>query len=407
MPSDVVSLPRLAVISEVIPESAYAGSLLLQRLFATYPADRLLVVGPKPQTISATLPCRYLEFVQPGTRLYRSRFAPLVRSLETYGAFPQPRIPSAARRELDRFAPQGVVSVMQTQACFRLAQRTARRLRIPLHLIVHDLPEALEPVYRWAAGKQHANNGTVYRAAANRFCISDAMVEHCAAHYRADGTVLYPNRSDDLAPRAVEEAGRLRQGETLTIGYAGTLAYGYGETLARLARDLPGSRCRLRLYTKESPEWATSDAVDWVGYAAAAQTWDRVKTECDAVVLPYSWNESDKQDLYRTHFPSKLPEYLQLGLPVLILGPPHATGVRWGLRNPDAAETVAADDPARWRAALDHLRTTPSRRTALAEGGVRAGARDFDPDLIRERFLRTLQQSVDVDRTSNPRAESR
>jgi hypothetical protein len=97
--------------------------------------------------------------------------------------------------------------------------------------------------------------------------------------------------------------------------------------------------------------------------------------------------------LYETHFPSKLTEYLALGMPTLITGPAYATGVRWGLRHPHAAVTLADERPEQLLDALAALRDHAARRQQLASGALSAGERDFNPVHIRGRFLDTLRSA--------------
>jgi glycosyltransferase involved in cell wall biosynthesis len=382
------ALPKVLVLSQTVPETIYAGSIVVLRMLRDYPRDKLLVVGPRVQPASETLPCRYVELSQPANRIFRTRFARLARSLDAFGLFPAPRLNVKVRAEIDQFAPDVVVTVMQVQPYYRLAWQTARARNLPVVLIVHDLPQEFEPVYGWAAHKQHCVNAAVYREAFRRLCVSPEMADHLRAEFGTPGDVLYPIRSDDLACRPLDDSYRLRVPNVLTIGYAGGLAYGYGEALSRLFFELVPTETQLRLYTKERPTWADPARVEWIGYAASAEeTWARIQRECDIVILPYSWTEPAMQALYRTHFPSKLPEYLALGMPVLIIGPDYATGVRWGLMNPNAAETVTVNDPTTWRAALERLRSDPQHRKKLAAGGLAAGRKHFEPHTIRAAFL--------------------
>ena len=118
------------------------------------------------------------------------------------------------------------------------------------------------------------------------------------------------------------------------------------------------------------------------------RAWDAVKAECDAVILPYAWESAvDDTELYRTHFASKLPEYLALGMPVITMGPAYATGMRWANRNPSATLSLTENQPSQWTSALAQLRESSERRIALARAALEAGARDFDPAAIRRQFL--------------------
>lgn len=384
--------PRVLVLSQVIPETRFAGSVVLYRLFQGFSADSLLVAGPRPQADSEILGCQYVELPPRMQRLTRTRLARLLRSLQATNLVPGVQCGAEAQAAIETFEPEVVVTVMQTQAYYKLAYEYARRRGIPLVLIVHDLAEKFEPVYRWAAVPQRRQNAVVYRQAAARLCVSPQMAAHLNQKFGAPGDVLYPNRSEDLTPRAAEESLQLRNAGVLTIGYAGSLAYGYGNQLERMTPAFAAAGARLRLYTSAKPSWANAPTVEWCGFAESPlTTWRRIQAECDAVILPYDWQAADLTDLYQTHFPSKLTEYLALGMPVLVFGPEQATGVRWALEHPAAAVAVTAENPKAWSAALTKVRRSSELRYQLAKQSVVSGLVDFDPVAIRSRFQALLR----------------
>jgi len=91
--------------------------------------------------------------------------------------------------------------------------------------------------------------------------------------------------------------------------------------------------------------------------------------------------------MYSIHFPSKLPEYLALGMPIVMVGPECATGVRWAIKNPQA---IFLTDLAGLVRCLTDWRESPAKRAAFAVAALSASARDFDPVSLRSRFLKAL-----------------
>ncbi|MEP6782571.1 MAG: hypothetical protein ABI983_02815, partial [Acidobacteriota bacterium] len=148
MPSPSVSDdPNVLLLSGAIPETRFAGSLLLYRLLQGYPPERICAVGPKPHAQSELLPIRY-EYLAPtrSARLNLTRFAGLKRSLEAIGLagrIPLARVDAA----IASFTPDVVVSVMERHDYVDAAYRFAQRTRVPLVLIVHDRLESFELVY--------------------------------------------------------------------------------------------------------------------------------------------------------------------------------------------------------------------------------------------------------------------
>jgi glycosyltransferase involved in cell wall biosynthesis len=128
----------------------------------------------------------------------------------------------------------------------------------------------------------------------------------------------------------------------------------------------------------------------------SAEAWTRIKQDCDAVWLPYPNPAGSMERLYRHHFPSKLPEYLALGMPVLVTGPGFATGVRWARANPGAIAWAGGDSVDEMADLLKQLAANPGLRRQLAVQGWEAGRRDFDPVSIRTRFQAHLAEAVEA-----------
>ena len=379
--------PFLIIISQEIPHSKGAGSILLLRLLAQWPTDRLAIFGPNPPKEAETLDCPYHHYQPIIERLQYSRFAPL--------APPLTWLLPLALPDVSVHPPAIVLSVMQTSVYYRAAQRVARRYRLPLALIIHDDPEEIEPIRWWTRSLVRKFNTNVYQSAGIRFCVSPQLRDELCDRYGAPGEVLYPNRSRSLKPRPVALNDILRRQDGLVVGYAGTVRYGYGDRLEQLLPVFRRHQTTLRIYSLEKPRFLRQNGVEYAGSFSPNGVWERVKEECDAVILPYCGPEHGHENLYRTHFPSKLPEYLALGMPVIITGPNYATGMQWGVTHPDAAVVVPATDPSELGAVLTRLRNEGAYRASLAGGALRASTGELDPDRIDETFRRGLQILVD------------
>lgn len=383
-------LPRVLLLSAAVPETRLAGSLLLYRLFQGYPADRLLAVGPATRRESDLLACQYRYLrPAPSARLNLTRFAAAKRSLEALGL--AGRIPlRRAEGLIGTFTPDVVVSVMERRDYVDVAHRYCAAHGVPLVLIVHDRVESFDLVYPGFRRAQIRGNARTYRFASARLCISPQMAESLRNIYGAPGTVLYPNRSEAMVARAVDDSRELKLPGVLTLAYAGSLAYGYGDRIREVMRRLSAAGVRLRVYSRDQLPAPIPGTVHAGTFVTTEELWARVRGETDAVWLPYS-TDAHHRLLYQTHFPSKLPEYMALGMPVLITGPQLATGVQWGLGHPDAALTVAGSSIDAIREAALRLKDDPALRVALANGS-NGGDQEFDPVAIRDQFISVLQQ---------------
>jgi glycosyltransferase involved in cell wall biosynthesis len=155
------------------------------------------------------------------------------------------------------------------------------------------------------------------------------MAQSWEEKYKAKGNYFYPIASHALQARPLSDSSILRSAPHLTIGYAGSLAYGYREGIEEILPAFEYTNTSLNIYRDNEVLLPKSENLVFAGYSnTSEETWERIKAECDAVILPYSTNEKFSK-LYSTHFPSKLPEYLALGMPVIIFGPEYANGVKW------------------------------------------------------------------------------
>ena len=374
------------ILSGAVPETRLAGSLVLLRLLQGYPVNSLLAVGPRPHPQSDLLACEYRHLAPaPSGRLNVTRFAQLKRSLESLGIvgrIPLHRIESA----VGSFGPQVVLCVMERRDYVDAAERFCHARDVPLVMVVHDRLESFEPVYAPFKQTQLRRNARSYRFASARLCVSPEMVEYLNRAYGAAGTVLYPIRSESLRPRPPGASATLVAPPAVTIGYCGSLAYGYGSRISTAMPALGRGGAQLRIYSRDRLD---IPGATHCGFIPGDEVWTHIKSECDMVWLPYG-HDPHHRTLYATHFPSKLTEYLALGLPVLISGPRDATGVKWGLAHPSAALTIADDSDPALEDAIRQLREDSGTRTALAAGAVDGGA-EFDPGQIRKQFLEVVK----------------
>ena len=185
----------------------------------------------------------------------------------------------------------------------------------------------------------------------------------------------------------------------MTIGYAGGLHYGYGDQLRRMLPVLRATGTRVE-YFGPKPAGANrvlaeaTDVFHCNGYVSPPEAvWREILKRCDAVLQPYS-NPLGQHELQcRTHFPSKLTDYLSLGLPVIVTGPAEASGIAWCLRHPASAMTITDPAPAALIAGLRELAADATLRETLARG-AHAAAGEFDAGPLRAQLYNALTDAA-------------
>lgn len=393
----VASLPRVLIYATEIPQTGLAGGILLERLFEGYPADKVRVVGPPAEEVSAPVRFTHHEVQMPWRKFERSRLNVLHRSLRSLGLVALKR-PGEIDRLLAEFRPEVVLTVMQFGTWYLSSMRYAKSRQLPMVCLIHDDNECFEPVYGWAQRARRRSDGDFYRFARRRLCVCPEMEEELSRRYGVHGEVMYPNRSETLGPRDPALNMALRRPGHLTLGFVGNSNYGYGEQLVRMLPAFRAAGVKLLIYGplprgEAAPLCAAVDVVEYRGFVpSASEAWQGVKRDCDAMIFPYLDPPGRMEGLYSLHFPSKLPEYLALGMPIVMVGPESATGVRWARRNPGAVFLLDDRQPSTWPAALEMLRANAVLRESLALNAGKAGGEDFDPVEIRRRFQTCLAE---------------
>jgi len=290
--------------------------------------------------------------------------------------------PSRVRRLLKGFQPDLVFSLMENSDYYEAAEQFCRAEKLPLYLIVHDTNEDFEPVFPWAKRRQLAKDRRIYRFAKERFCISPEMAAYNEVRFGVPSKVLYPIPDPEIRPRPKEWTEKLRQPPHLTIGYAGSTSYGYGEMMLKSLPQLAEAGARLELCCPKASGRVAglleSPIVKWHGYQQSpAEAIRLLQESCDVLWLPYLDPAGSYERLYSTHFPSKLVDYIAAGMPVWVSGPECATGLKWWRQQSGMKENLLSG--------LKKLNEKPELRLCLAQKMQTAG-KAFSAD----NFLATL-----------------
>jgi hypothetical protein len=231
----------------------------------------------------------------------------------------------------------------------------------------------------------------MYGDAAVSLGVSHEMCEYLASHFGKPSTVFYFGPPEGMHPRHPLACAILKAPPALTLAYAGSMSLGYGDGIRAILPALEATKTRLCVYTGEPHNLVRHPLLIGRGYLTPENLWPAIQAECDAVLMPYSY-EAGIAEVYRTHFPTKVSEYCWTGMPMIFSGPEYATGVRWAKAHPKAALVAASElDLTR---VLRRLREDSGLRIALAAEGAKTGRMEFAPGEIRSRFWQILQSAA-------------
>jgi hypothetical protein len=380
---------RIAFISDVAPLPTHAGELVLHNHLVRMPDSEILIITPPPRVTPAVTNAQWETAILPGW------LTPLVRrpTRLIFQALAALYVDRRYREIVKQFRPDIVLTVWHS--CFFFgAYRISRKLKLPLALICHDdhemciLPQL--PLFRPVA---RGWLGRIYRDAAARFCVCPSMERIFAQRYGARGTVLYPLASSGLS----EISGRDLMSEPahpLRIGYAGTVADGNFRVLDAILGYLDshdGTFCfAAPSYQMQRDRITKHRCVVDLGHLSPESVCELLPARVDAMLVIQSFDPAESICI-QTAFPSKLVQYTQFKLPLLIVGPSSASAVQWAQTHPGAAVVVHSQNEDEISRALDIL-SGSNRRGEIAEKLREIAAGEFATEEIQKVFIETLER---------------
>jgi hypothetical protein len=305
---------------------------------------------------------------------------------------------SRTARLLGTFRPEAILTIHDGFG-WLTAAKLAQRLRVPLHLIMHDDWQRNIPMAEWLKPRFEETFGSIYRSAASRLCISPYMVEDYARRFQATGTVLYPIR-DSKAPHHTAPPDPAAATAPLKVAFAGNLWHqGNWQSLRILADALATIGGRLLIFGPTTPVDTARNGLTQSNVVVRGFVPDLIqslRSEADVVFVPMTFQASEKRNM-EICFPSKLVEYSATGLPLLIQGPEYGSAIRWSREHKDAAELVTAEDVAAFLPSLQRLQDT-ARRLQLGRRSLELGWQCF----AFENGVRIFRESLRIPRQLSP-----
>lgn len=299
---------------------------------------------------------------------------------------------------IDGFDPEAILTVAHGDSWLTAAQFAAKR-QLPLHLIVHDDWSDCAPVVPSARAWAGRLFASVYRTSASRLCVSPYMRDEYESRYGIGGEVIYPSRAKDVA-RWTSPPERLTQRTgAFTCVYAGSInSTGYVQALQRVSRCMaklggrlviygPTSASNLRQMGLEAPH------ITLGGMLPSSELIERFRNEADVLYVPMSFANEDRAPM-ALNFPSKLTDYTAAALPLVIVGAPDSSAVKWARENSGVAEVIDNEDEAPLLAALERIKSNPVHAHRLATESMRVGEAMFSHAVVTEVFQRSLTREM-------------
>jgi glycosyltransferase involved in cell wall biosynthesis len=267
---------------------------------------------------------------------------------------------------------------------------TSRSLKLPFYLYVCDyysLREVFDPARRRLAPCLERR---ILRGAAGVICGNETLGNALRARYAIEPVVIH-HPSDLTRYRTAPRPQALPPSRGLRIVYTGTI-YNHAhldavQNLLVAIDRLDGPSAALHVYSGQS-----EDELDGLGLHGRVivhpheppEAIAAVQAAADVLFLPLAFR-SLYPEVIRTSSPMKFGDYLAAGGPILVHAPPGSFISEYCRRH-DCGIVVDEPDPARLGRALEELAADESLRARLIGNARERAAKDFSPELARERF---------------------
>ncbi|MBV9463224.1 MAG: hypothetical protein JO317_03250 [Verrucomicrobiae bacterium] len=366
-------MPEILLMSDYPPDEQHGGGVLLRRLCAGLPkgsvawfSSRPLHAGRMPEGLEAIpFACADFSWRRPsrlGIHRWREYLNFRLRS----------SLQAAAAADWAKgLGVRGVWAVMQEQMIVS-GPATARKLGLPFHVSVHDVPSYLlsgrlpASGMRWVEAELLRN----FREAASRDVIWEEMRQMYREKTGCDASIVMHGWDDveELARISVRPPAqdKLRLHGSGMI-YDAVQLRSFIEALRGLVRSGQFPPFTMTLSGSDSFKPALHpwpEEVEWLGWLPDSDLFPTL-SRADLLYLQHPFDEA-RRDFAATSFPAKLPSYLRARRPILFHAPAHSTTVQFARRyglplaltepTPDAAARHLASALSNGEFAEDKLR---------------------------------------------------
>lgn len=295
----------------------------------------------------------------------------------------------AARPHLKKMNPDVVIGFMSGVYYSYFAAYVANRIGKPLTMFYHDRTETLR--YRYNPKMQDLaflNNSYVMEAAKVVWTVSPELVYH---KWHDKFRVVYP------IPETIPQKAQFRPSmlEHPVVGYAGTLYDEVVDSMLLIGRELQYMNGKLLFMTPQSDNirklTAELDNVVVVPTRGTTAACEYIRDNCSAFIVAYP-ERLDVMPWIDSCFPSKFTQFVQTGLPMLVLAPEGSAITRWCRRNKwiGCSSDFSGIGVQRLMAGLQKEAVWK----AMAEQTLAAGEGDFNERRLQDLVEADLQQII-------------
>ena len=308
-------------------------------------------------------------------------------------------------RWAESFRPDVVYSQLSAMRLMNFVGAVVGRLETPL--VIHIMDDWPSTIYHGAVGggSLRAAADSVFAGlvtdSAGALAISPLMAADYGMRYGRPFRAFH--NPVDLGQWRRHAKIDWSVGEPFTILYAGRVGRGNADAVAEVARAVGrlrglGRNISFALHTQDADEARVRriGRLDGVQVGRADLPYRDVPallSGADALVLPQDF-EGDGLRFTHLSMPTKVPEYMASGAPMLVYAP-RGSAVAEYARASQFGLLVDCADFGSLESALERLMDEPQLRESLAKKAMKV-SEEHDAVVVRERFRLAIQEAADA-----------
>lgn len=226
--------------------------------------------------------------------------------------------------------------------------------------------------------------------------ISDEMAQEYKIRYNKEFITFHNSINMDFWKKYQKSNYELRK--NITILYAGRIGLGINTSLELIAKAIERVNSELNisikfiLQTQTKPLWINNfksvSHIDFVPYNELP----KVFSEADFLLLPYDFSPKSIKFIQYS-MPTKAPEYMVSGTPIIIFAP-ETTAIARNARKNGWAKVVSRNNIEVISEAIKHLIESKELRKKIATNAITMSEEKYNSNIVANQFQKVIYSTV-------------
>ena len=364
---------------------------LIQRKVLSGPRE-VKKESDKPNPVSAKMNLR--------TRVINNYFYPFLEYIGLFHGMSKIRLSDKLCRWLDEYNPEVIYAQATSRESVLFCTALQEYIKKPMvYHVMDDWPSTISqkgPFKNFWHKKIDKELRVLISKATVLLSISHDMAEEYKERYGRDFATFHNPIEVDFWKSCQRRNYELAA--TPSIMYAGRIGPGIEATLESMAKAVEmvngrsGKNIQFHLQTKDKPEWVDNYPCVVHKKQVAYNELPRVFAEADFLYLPYDFTKESIRFI-KYSMPTKAPEYMMSGTPIIVYGPGETALVKDAIRN-NWAKVVTEESIEKLADAVSDLINDEAFRKNIAGNAVLISETNYNSVKIRNNFREVISSMI-------------